>query len=291
MENICITKQFKDYELLDSGNGKKLERFGNFVVSRPDPQAIWDISLPKEEWGRADAMFEQSGGKGKWVNKKPFPEDWKIDIGGNKFLLKKSIFKHLGVFPEQSSQWSWLSELIEKKIDKGEKVSVLNLFAYTGGATLTCARAGASVCHVDSSEFSVDLAIKNRDISDLKDKPIRFIVDDVKKFVEKEIRRGNKYDVIIMDPPVYGKGIKNEVWNLESDLLPFVSHLEKIISDKCSAIILNGYASAYSHITYKQVLEKLVNSLGGGLDSGELFIEESKSKRLLPAGIFARWSK
>ena len=291
MENIYITSKVEDYELLDSGEGKKLERFGDFVVSRPDPQAIWTKSLPESVWKEASAVFEQNGGKGRWSNKKPFPEDWKINLSSNTFLLKKSIFKHLGIFPEQMSHWVWLEKIIKEKVEKGEKVSVLNLFGYTGGATLACARAGASVCHVDSSDFAIDLAMKNRDASNLKDKTIRFIVDDVRKFVEKEIRRGSKYDIVVMDPPVYGKGVKNEIWNLEKDLNPFLLRIEKVLSDKPVAILLNGYASGYSHITYKQVLEKITNKIGGNITSGELAIEESKNKRLLPAGIFVRWEK
>lgn len=290
MNNLYIIKKTKDYELLDTGGGEKLERFGNFTVSRPDPQAIWQKKLSLSDWKKADAVFEQKEGKGKWRFNKPFPEKWQINLVENNFLLKKTIFKHLGIFPEQLVNWQWLYEKIKKETDDGQKVSVLNLFAYTGGATLSCAKAGAEVCHIDSSDFSIEMAKENRDISGLGEKPIRFIMDDVKKFVEKEIRRGKKYDVIILDPPVYGKGIKNEVWNLESDLLPFILKLSKILSNKPLAILLNGYASSYSHIAYKQVLETITSRLGGHFYSGELLIEEN-SGRFLPSGIFARWEK
>ncbi len=286
---IYITKKSKDYELLDSGAGQKLERFGDFVVSRPDPQVLWRKSLTDSVWQSADAVFEQTTGRGKWRNKNPFPESWKISFGGLNFVLKPSVWKHIGIFPEQSENWWWLFERIKKQTDVGEKVSVLNLFGYTGGATLACAKAGASVCHVDASQFSVDCAKANRDASGLSDAPIRFIVDDVKKFVEREIRRGQKYDAIILDPPVYGKGTKKEVWSLETDLPALLSRLPKLLSDKPLFVLLSGYASGYSSVTYKQMLvDAFGNTDNPKFSSGELGIEQSNPPRILPAGIFAK---
>jgi 23S rRNA (cytosine1962-C5)-methyltransferase len=210
-------------------------------------------------------------------------------LEGLTFLLRPSVFKHIGIFPEQSVNWRWFSEKIQSRIANGQPVSVLNLFGYTGGMTLACAKAGASVCHIDASQFAVDSATANRDASALQDAPIRFIVDDVKKFVEREIRRGQKYDCIVLDPPVYGKGIKNEVWNLESDLVPLLSQLPKLLSDKPLAILLSGYASGYSHIAYEQLLQDNFSNISGAkFSSGELGILQSDSERLLPAGIFAR---
>lgn len=290
MNTIYTTKGGEGYELLDSGEGYKLERFGDVRISRPDPQALWKKELPEAEWKKVLAIFDQHIGKGKWKNNEPFPVDWKVTLEDINFLLKPAIFKHVGVFPEQAIQWRWLKEVVKNEVGKGNKVKVLNLFGYTGGSTLACALEGAEVCHVDSSEFAVDLAMKNRDASGLKDKPIRFIVEDVRKFVEREIRRGNIYDIIIMDPPVYGKGVKKEVWNLETDFPPFLKNIKKLLSKKPLAILLNGYASGYSHITYAQILSDITNNLEGKVVSGELALE-TKSGRLLPAGIFARFEK
>ncbi len=286
MEKILITKKSADYELLDSGDLRKLERFGDFVLSRPDPQALWRKSLPESEWLAADATFVQTAGRGKWKNKKPFPEPWQISLGGLNFILKPSVFKHIGIFPEQSENWKWLKEKIEKQIGLGQKISVLNLFAYTGGATLTCAKAGASVCHVDASRFAVDCAVANRDASNLSAAPIRFIVDDVKKFVEREIRRGQKYDIVVLDPPVYGKGTKKEIWNLETDLAALLSQLPKLLSDRPLAVLLSGYASGYSHIAYKQLLQDALGD-SGDISCGQLAIQQADSDKILPAGIFA----
>lgn len=290
MDTIYTLKNETGYELLDSGEGNKLERFGDVRISRPDPQALWKKELPESEWKNVVASFDQVSGKGKWRYNEPFPEPWEIVIEGITFILKPSVFKHVGVFPEQAVHWKWLKEKIEKEVEKGQKIKVLNLFGYTGGSSLACSQAGAEVCHVDSSEFVVDLAMKNRDASGLKDKPIRFIVEDVRKFVEREIRRGNTYDVIIMDPPVYGKGVKKEVWNLETDFPPFLFNVKKLLSKNPLAILINGYASGYSHITYSQMLTDITKDLNGKVSSGDLAIE-SKSGRLLPSGIFARFEK
>lgn len=278
-----------DYELIDSGDGYKLERFGDVRIARPDPQVLWKKRLSPDEWNNVSAVFEHVSGRGKWNIKKELPESWKVSLGGITFQLEQAGFKHVGVFPEQAVHWKWLKEKIEQRVGEGKKVSVLNLFGYTGGASLACGLAGASVCHVDASEGAVDMAYANRDASGLTDKPIRFIVDDVRKFVEREIKRGNKYDVIVMDPPVYGKGIKNEIWKIEDDLEPFLSRTMKLLSDNPLAVLLNGYASGYSHVTYKQLLLGVAPH-SGTVVSGEIALKESGGEgRLLPCGIFARW--
>ncbi len=305
MENIFIAEKFADYELLDSGEGGKLERFGVVKISRPDPQALWQKSLPETEWKNVDAHFEQTEGRGKWHHNKPFPEPWQISLGGINFILKPSVFKHIGVFPEQSVHWQWLTDKIKYEYTNNAnlrmatneegKISVLNLFGYTGGASLACAKAGISamvdiqIVHVDASQFAVDCAVANRDASGLSDAPIRFIVEDVRKFVEREIRRGNKYDIICIDAPVYGKGAKDEVWKLEEDLVPLLANIKKLLSDLPLAVLLNGYASGYSHVTYAQMLSDITKDLSGKITSGELAISQSNSDRLLPAGIFARF--
>ena len=291
MENIYVTEASKDYELIDSGDGRKLERFGEVVISRPDPQVLWQKSQSESVWKDNSAVFDQSTGRGRWKHTKPFPEPWQVSLSGINFILKPSIFKHIGIFPEQSFHWDWLSKKIESRVLSGQKVSVLNLFSYTGGLSLACAKVGATVCHVDASQFATDSAIINRDASGLSDAPIRFIVEDVRKFVEREIRRGNKYDVICMDPPVYGKGTKDEIWKIEEDIVPLLEKIKKIISEIPLAIILNGYASNYSHITYAQILSGVTKDLNGKIISGDLAIKESKEGRLLPAGIFARWEE
>ncbi|MFA7216588.1 MAG: class I SAM-dependent methyltransferase [Candidatus Paceibacterota bacterium] len=281
-------KPSEDYSLLDSGEGYKLEKFGAFLVSRPDPQAIWKKKL-KEEWSLADFEFIQKGQNGKWRKNKEVPKDWVMSLSGILFNLTMGNFKHLGIFPEQSVHFKWLKDKIEEGIKENDTVSVLNLFGYTGGASVFSAKCGAEVCHVDASRVSVDTAFKNCDLNNLEKAPIKFIVDDVKKFIEKEIRRGKTYDIVIMDPPLYGRGTKNEVWNLNTDLPKLLSKIPKLLSKNKSAVLLNGYASNYSHITYKQVLESNM-ALEGKYSSDEIYIEET-SGRLLPVGIFSKWEK
>ena len=304
IKNILITKKSADYELLDSGAGEKLERYGKVVLARPDPQAIWPKLLSKAEWEKVDAVFTRHGPTGKWgvvdssqhlVSRE---KAWSINLEGLNFKLQLLPSKHLGLFPEQSAQWKWLENKIVSRIspelslgtekNKAQATTVLNLFAYTGGASIACAKAGASVVHVDASKFAVDLAYQNAKATGV-DKSIRFIVDDVRKFVEREIKRGNKYDIILMDPPVYGKGAKGESWKIETDLMPFLSRVKSILSESPVAIVLNGYASGYSSVTYAQMLSVITSDLKGSVSSGELAIKESSGGRLLPCGIFARY--
>ena len=296
MQNTLIIEKSEDYELLDSGDGEKLERYGSVVLSRPDPQVLWLKSKP-EIWQSADAVYVRTGTTGKWEiadsskNIVSREQTWNVNLAGLTFSLKLQASKHLGVFPEQSSQWSWLEEKIKTcQPARLTSVRVLNLFGYTGGASLACAKAGAEVCHVDSSQFAVDTAIKNRDLSGLTEKHIRFIVDDVRKFIEREIKRGNKYDIVLLDPPVYGKGNKDEVWKIEEDLMPLLKRIKSILTPEPLAIVLNGYASIYSHITYAQMLGTITSDLNGKVSSGELVIKDSFN-RLLSCGIFARFER
>jgi 23S rRNA (cytosine1962-C5)-methyltransferase len=311
---IETTLPSTDYELLDSGDGEKLERYGDVIVARPDPQALWPKSLSKEEWNKVTAVFTRESKNAGWEFKKKIPERWKIKFGGLNFWIKPTSFKHTGLFPEQSSNWKWIQEIIAKAVaatpsnllanwrvrggdtdppltKRGQGgVSVLNLFGYTGGATLAAAQAGAEVCHVDGSKSAVTWGRENAEISGLKDKPIRWIIDDAAVFVRREIKRGRKYDGIIMDPPAFGHGPTGEMWKIEDDFLPFLELCEQILTDKPLFFLINGYASGYSAIAYANNLERLVKKYGGSIEMGELTIQESKSKRLLPAGIFARWS-
>jgi 23S rRNA (cytosine1962-C5)-methyltransferase len=285
---ILVTEKSSGYELIDSGDGMKLERYGSVILSRPENQAVWSKTLKQEEWDKADAFYSHGEKAGRWNKKQGVLDEWQIQFEKMNFNLKLLPSKHLGLFPEQSQNWIWLEEKIKKITESGGKISVLNLFAHTGGATLTCARAGAEVVHLDASKYAVDHANKNLNDSGLKDKKVRFIVDDVRKFVEREVKRGSKYDVIILDPPVYGKGTNDKVWRIEEDLLPLLNRLKSLLSDSSLAILLNGYASIYSSITYKNILEQVFS---GKVSCGELVIKENSSGKMLSAGIFARWEK
>ncbi len=290
---IDITKPQKEYELLDSGDGEKLERFGAFVLRRPDPQALWQKHLSPKDWADADASFVRAGNAGKWQFKEGVPKEWNIEYGGLKLNISPTPFKHTGIFPEQIVNWEWSKEKIinhKSKIKDGE-VTALNLFGYTGGATLALAKAGAQVCHVDASKTSITWARENAGLSGLRDTPIRWILDDAYEFVKKEIKRGKKYDCIIMDPPAFGHGPNGEVWKIEEQFIRFIEDTKKLLSDDPILFLVNGYASGYSSIAYKQNLTDLVEKSGGVIEDGELAIEEKYSGRLLPSGIFARWAK
>lgn len=290
MNFTLTTKPSQNYELLDSGFQEKLERFGELIVSRPDPQALWQKKLGESEWKKADAVFLQNGTKAHWKINKEISKKWKVEMSGLFFNLKLAPFKHVGIFPEQQPNWQFIDKQITSRIEQGQKVSVLNLFGYTGGASLISAKAGAEVCHVDGSKSAIEWAKENALISGLAGKPIRWILDDARKFVEKEIRRGKKYDALIMDPPSFGHGGKGELWKIEKDLLPFLESCKKLLSSEPIFVIINGYASGYSSLVYGENLSVMMSGRGGGVETGELTIEESKSGRLLPAGIFARWS-
>ena len=292
---ILKTIKQKEYELIDSGMGMKLERYGKYILSRPDPEALWKKNLNDKEWSNADLEFIRNGTKNKWIIKNGIPNNWNISYGGLTFSIKPTSFKHIGLFPEQLPNWEWMEEIItnyELGIRNGEqKPRVLNLFAYTGGATLACAKAGGEVCHVDGSKNAVEWARVNAELSGLKDAPIRWIVDDVILFLKREIKRGRKYDAIIMDPPSFGHGPKDELWKIEEDFLGLMDLCKKVLSDDPLFILINGYTAGYSSIVYENNLNDLMKEYKGKIESGELVIEESSNKKLLPCGIFARWEK
>lgn len=287
--NILTIPSEKDYELLDSGDGEKLERYGDVVVARPDPQTLWKKNLSEEDWQKADAYFYRDSTDANWNVRRELPERWPIEIAGLKFWIKLSAFKHTGVFPEQASNWNWIREKI-KKAKRTESPKVLNLFGYTGGATLAAAQAGAEVVHIDGSKSAIGWARDNAELSGLSEKPVRWILDDAQKFVTREIKRGKKYDGIIMDPPAFGHGPGGEMWKIEEDFLGLLDSCKEILSDKPLFFIVNGYASGYSAIAYKNSLGDLLKDFGGEIEIGELTMGESSSDRVLPAGIFARWS-
>lgn len=268
-KNILILKPQKDYELIDSGEGEKLERFGSVTLRRPDPQALWLKSNPSL-WDKADASFINS-----W--KGEVPKGWEISLGGIKMYIRPNSFKHVGVFPEQANNWAWIPENLQGK-------KVLNLFGYTGGASVICSLRGAEVTHVDSSKTSVTLARENAELNEISN--IRWIVEDAFEFVQKELRRGNTYDAIIMDPPSFGHGTKGEVWKLEKQFTDLVSDAKKLLSQEPTFFLMSGYAAGYSSVAYANNILEL-----GNIEHGELAIEESVGRRLMPAGIFARWKR
>lgn len=283
--NILAVCPDEQYALLDSGDGEKLEQYGGFVLSRPDPQALWKKHLPTKDWTGADAVFLRDGKSTTWKTKAHLPQKWAIEMGGLKFWVKPTSFKHTGLFPEQASNWYWLEGVIRSA---GRELEVLNLFGYTGGASLACAKAGAKVCHVDGSKSAISWARENAELSGLKDKPIRWILDDAAAFVRREIKRGRKYDGIIMDPPAFGHGPNGEMWKIEENFLEFLDLCKEILTPNPAFFLINGYASGYSAIAYENALRDLLGK-EGDLEKGALTIREKGTDRLLPCGIFARW--
>ena len=277
-----ISDEWIDYELLDTENGMKRERWGNYILTRPDPQIIWgsgDLS------SKCDAFYHRSNkGGGFWEYNSKLPESWQIKYKDLTFNIKTMGFKHTGLFPEQAYNWDYM---INKIKNSNREIKVLNLFAYTGGATVACLYAGASVCHVDSSKGMVDWAKENVLSSNLSDKRVRYIVDDVIKFVQREIRRGNKYDAIIMDPPSYGRGVNGEVWDIEKDLYNLVNLCNELLSDNPLFFIINSYTTGLSSQTLKNLLEMVLKE--GTVTSGELGIKQKNSQIILPCGIYGRW--
>lgn len=278
------------YELLDSGEGRRLERFGSYVLDRPDPQVIWKKTLPESEWKKADAYFEKTlKDKGIWKNKN-VPERWQLEYHGIKFWAKLSSFKHVGVFPEQKDQWDFIGREISKYPTKPQ-TNVLNLFAYTGIATLFAAKAGAKVTHVDASRPAISWANENRKLNQMEDLPIRWIIDDILTFTSREIKRGVKYDAIIMDPPVYGHGPKGEIWDFNKDFPKLLGNCNLILSENPLFILVNAYAISSSSITLANSLNDYFGHLEGRIEHGELTLKEKSGGRLLSTGIWAKWSK
>jgi len=279
MINLLMAEGWRDYELLDSGDYLKLERWGQFITIRPDPRAIWQKSDPKI-WNMAQGIYTED-----WDFNTPPPRPWQISYEKIKFVLKPTEFKHTGVFPEQAVNWKWLQEKIN-----GKNIKVLNLFAYTGGATIAAALAGANVTHVDASRPSMMWASENAKLSSVSKDRIRWIQDDVLKFVNREIKRGVKYEGIIMDPPRFGRGMKGEVWKLLEDLPTLVAACKQILSPNPLFWLINAYTADMSSMVLGNLLSDTVKDLGGEVETGELGLKESTSGRILPAGIFARWS-
>ncbi len=286
---MWISDQWKDYEVLDCSRGEKLERWGAFVLIRPDPQVIWDTPRKNPGWQHPNAHYHRSSkGGGEWEIAY-LPEQWDIQYKGLSFQVKAFGFKHTGIFPEQAVNWDWFSTKIK---NAGRPVKVLNLFAYTGGATLAAAGAGASVVHVDASKGMVNWAKDNAAQSGLSGAPVRYLVDDCKKFVEREIRRGSRYDAIIMDPPSYGRGPKGEIWKIEDDLFSFLRLTSELLSDDPLFFLINSYTTGLAPAVLSYLLSTvIVPRFGGRVESGEIGLPVSENGLILPCGASGRWEK
>ena len=281
--------KWRDYELIDSSDGERLERWGSYTLIRPDPQVIWKDAKKSKLWQSADASYHRSSkGGGSW-EKNHLPDEWQIGYEnlGLRFTLRPMGFKHTGLFPEQAVNWEWFTQLIKKS---ERKIKLLNLFGYTGVATVAAAKAGAAVCHVDAAKGMVAQAKENAALSGLADAPIRYIVDDCKKFVEREIRRGNRYDAIIMDPPSYGRGPNGEVWKLEDNIDQLVNLTAGVLSDDPLFFLINSYTTGLSPSAMGYILSLRVKSrYGGKIESDEIGLPVTSSGAVLPCGSSSRW--
>lgn len=291
-------KNFPDYELLDTGDGFRLERWGNVVLQRPDPQIIWPKSLPEGEWAKAWAIYNTASDdvRGKWVIKKVMPNPWTIKFNQIEFLLKLSPFKHTGLFAEQAAQWEWMISRLKMKDERLKqnnlnlKPKVLNLFAYTGGATMVLAKLGCQVTHVDASKPAITWANENHKLNNLPADSIRWILDDCVKFVKRELKRGAKYDGIIMDPPAFGHSPTGKTWKFNDDLPGLLNDCVQLLSPDAKFLIINGYATNSSALALNNILEDSTKNLKGKIEFGELCLKQ-KNARIISTGIFARWQK
>ena len=285
---MWIAKNWKDYEAMDASAGEKLERWGKYLLVRPDPQVIWNTPKAHDGWRKRHGHYHRSSkGGGEWEFF-GLPEEWGIRYGELAFRLKPFRFKHTGIFPEQAVNWDWFSGLIRAA---GRPVKVLNLFAYTGGATLSAANAGASVTHVDASKGMVGWAKENVASSGLAGAPIRFLVDDCAKFVEREIRRGNRYDAVIMDPPSYGRGPNGEVWKIEENIFSFLTRVSELLSEKPLFVLLNSYTTGLQPAVLSYMMNTVFTSrLGGHAEAEEIGLPVTESGLILPCGASGRWT-
>ena len=284
-----IANNWKEYEILDMANGEKLERWGEYKLIRPDPQIIWKEKSFPEKWNKVNARYNRSKtGGGNWDFKTKLPAAWKVKYKNLTFNIKPMGFKHTGLFPEQAVNWDWMIDKIE---NAKRPIKVLNLFAYTGGATVACLSAGASVCHVDSSKGMVSWAKENVVSSGLEKAQVRYIVDDVIKFVQREIRRGNKYDAIIMDPPSYGRGTSGEVWQFENNISDLVKLCTQVLSDTPLFFLINSYTTGISAEVLSNILKISLKQYQGKITAGEIGLPMKNSNLILPCGIYGKWEE
>lgn len=291
---MWLADQWKDYEVIDCSKGEKLERWGDYLLVRPDPQVIWDTPKKETGWHKMNGHYHRSSkGGGEWEFFQ-LPKEWTIQysLPINKkltFHLKPFSFKHTGLFPEQAANWNWFSQLIADAVSKGRQVKVLNLFAYTGGATLAAAAAGASVTHVDASKGMVTWAKENAISSGLKDAPIRWLIDDCVKFVEREIRRGNHYDAIIMDPPSYGRGPKGEIWKIEESVYPLIQLCSQILTDNPLFFLINSYTTGLQPAVLSYMISTVLGTANGTVTASEIGLPVSSNGLVLPCGASGRY--
>ena len=290
-----IANNWNDYKILDMADGQKLEKWGDVILSRPDPQIIWKDKSYPEKWKNINATYHRSKtGGGTWEYNKKMPQQWQIKYKDLTFNIKPMGFKHTGLFPEQAVNWDWMMDKIK---NAKREIKVLNLFAYTGGATVACSAAGASVCHVDSSKGMVTWAKENITSSGLVERPVRYIVDDVVKFVQREIRRGNKYDAIIMDPPSYGRGANGEVWKFEENLPMLIEICMQVLSDNPLFFLINSYTTGTSSMVLENLLKMNMRKKYGKraddgiFENGEVGLPMTDSDFILPCGIYSKWVK
>lgn len=277
------------YTLIDSGNGRKLERFGPYLVSRPASQALWLPKLPTDAWQKAHASLTREGER-LWNKRPDLPDSWQAEVSGVTFLLKPTDFGHLGIFPEQRPLWRWLSGAVAQS--KRKPVHLLNLFAYSGGATLAAAHAGAKVCHLDASKGMVAWARENAALNGLDKAPIRWIVDDVSKFLAREARRGTRYDAIVLDPPTFGRGSRGEVFKIEEQIIPLLQHCRALLSDDPLFVLLSCHTPGMTPTVLHHLLSQAMEGYGDAIDSGEMVLTGQSSDVLpLPSGSFARWHR
>lgn len=285
---MLVADDWKDYELIDTGHGERLERWGEFILRRPDPQVIWPAEKDADFWNMADAHYHRSPkGGGGWEFKRGLPSRWTISYKDLMFYIRPTDFKHTGIFPEQAVNWKWIIDVIRKA---ARPVKVINLFAYTGAATVAAASAGAEVCHVDAAKGMVNWAKENLALSSLADRPVRFITDDVIKFVKREKRRGHMYDAVIMDPPSYGRGPDGEVWKLEDALYTLIEQCLNILSSEPLFFLINSYTTGFSHAVLENILKmQMQKKFGGCTETGEVGLPVTASGLSLPCGIYGRW--
>ena len=289
---MWLADSWKDYKVLDTANGEKLERWGDYTLVRPDPQVIWTTPKNHKGWKSNNGHYHRSSkGGGDWEFHN-LPEEWQISYKELNFRLKPFKFKHTGIFPEQAVNWDWCQSLIRPEVEKGREIRVLNLFAYTGGATLAAASAGAKVTHVDASKGMVQWAKENAAVSHLSDAPIRWLVDDCMKFVERELRRGNSYEGIIMDPPSYGRGPKGEIWKIEDSVYSLIVQASKLLSEDALFFLINSYTTGLQPGVLTHMLKTtVVPKHGGVVEAQEIGLPIENTDLALPCGASGRWSK
>ena len=287
---LIVADHWKDYQLLDCGDGLKQEKWGPYTLVRPDPQIIWPRSDGAKKWEGWDGFYHRSEtGGGKWEYRQKLPEHWTVRYGALTFKIHPTSFKHTGLFPEQAVNWDWFSAKIKTARAAGREVNVLNLFGYTGAASVAAAHAGASVCHVDAAEGMVKWCKENAALSGLAEAPVRYITDDCLKFVRREIKRGRKYDAILMDPPTYGRGSTGEMWKLEDHLWELLSECKQLLTDRPLFFLINAYTARLSPSVVINLLDGLLHGAGGKIHGGEVGLPIQRDGKILPCGIYGRW--